>query len=107
MVVERVVQEHSVVQGPVKTKHQGVGDHVSFQGLREGEGVAISQEHRGQRGIPESFILGVSFSLQVMNGIFDGVVQRERFFLDTLIHSLKDGTHNMFIALLNLTFNGV
>ena len=89
VVVVRVVQEHSVVQSPVKTKHHGVSHHVSFQLLREGEGVTMSQIYRGQSGIPESFVLGISFSVEVMYGIFDGVVKREGFVLDTFVNLLK------------------
>ena len=93
VMVVRVVQEHSVVQRPIKTKHHGVSYHVSLQLLREGEGVTISQVDRGQSGTPESLVLGISFSVEVMYGIFDGVVKRECFVLDTLINLLKDGDY--------------
>ena len=48
VIVVRVVEYYSVVQGTIKAKHQRVCDHVGLQLLREGEGVTISQEHRGQ-----------------------------------------------------------
>ena len=75
VVVVRVVQEHSVGQPHVQAKHQGVLHHVSLEVLRQGEGITAAHVHCSHGLLPQSWVLLIIFSFQIMDHIFYRIIK--------------------------------